>query len=150
MKSTPVSLAVTRSVMLAMAIGPAIFAVLGYVLVSQKSMVQSTQWTPLVPLILLCLVMGSAGAYFILRRNFLQRARDTRQECKELLREGLLAPPLNQMLVIGSALAEAPALLAVVGYILTQELWLLGIPILSLALIVWQLPRRDTLEALLS
>jgi hypothetical protein len=92
------------------------------------------------------LAVAELPVYFLLRKQFLARARATRDEALELLRQGLTPGPLFSLTIVGAAMVEGLGLLGVLAVLLGAPLYALAAPALAVALILAQIPTRARLE----
>jgi hypothetical protein len=92
------------------------------------------------------IAISEIPVYLLLRKQFLARARQAKDEALELLRRGLVPPPLFSLTIVGAAMAEGLGLLGVVAVLLGAPLYALAAPALAVALILAQIPTRERLE----
>ena len=92
------------------------------------------------------LAVAELPVYFLLRKQFLARARSMKAEGLELLRQGLTPQPLFSLAIIGAAMVEGLGLLGILAVLLGAPLYALVAPLLAVLLILAQLPNRERLE----
>ena len=96
--------------------------------------------------VLAILTVSEIPVYLLLRKQFLARARSEKDAALELLRQGLVPQPLFNLTVVGAAMVEGLALLAVIAVLVGAPLYALALPALAVALILAQIPTRERLE----
>jgi hypothetical protein len=87
--------------------------------------------------------------YFLLRHLFLTRLAPARRAAREAVRRGELPRELFTLALIGAALAEGGGLLGAVAFFLGAHWSALLFPLLSVCVILAQLPSQERAEALL-
>jgi hypothetical protein len=92
------------------------------------------------------LAVSEVPVYFLLRKQFLARARAGKEEALELLRQGLTPPPLFSLAIVGAAMVEGLGLLGVIAVLVGAPLAALAVPAVAVALILLQIPTRGRLE----
>jgi len=140
------SLRVAGVILLALVLGIATFAsVVVFLRLSSER-----EFDPSVGQLLLMtlgvLAVAELPVYFLLRRQFLARARAMRDEALELLRQGLTPQPLFSLTIVGAAMVEGLGLLGVLAVLLGAPLYALAAPALAVLLILAQFPTRERLE----
>lgn len=136
----------TQIILLALALGVLTFTA---VVVGMRVTTEPTLDPELGRLLLVVaalLAAGEVGAFVVLRRTFVARARAVREESLALVKDGRTPLPLHAFAIIGGALAEGVGLLGTVGLLLGAPWYGLAVPLLAVAAILLQLPTRERLE----
>ena len=92
--------------------------------------------------------LASLPAYLALRGAVLRRVRGDAEEALAQLRAGLVPARLSTLTIVGAALTEGVGLLAVVGYFVTGHLPVVVASGVCAVLLLFQIPGRGRLEAL--
>ncbi|MBI5364856.1 MAG: hypothetical protein HZA53_16890 [Planctomycetes bacterium] len=103
----------------------------------------------LLALVVLVLFAGMGGVYFMVRRSMLAAARAKRESALALVRQELVPIELQRLTLLGAALAEGPGLLGTVVVLIGGSWFLLAAPVIAMLCILFQMPSRERMEALL-
>jgi len=145
------ALRVSQTVVVALALGSAVFGALGaYVNLTggldqappNADVGRMLAWVALgMPVMLL-------PVYFVMRTALLKQLRAMRELAAEQARQDLHPAPLRTLTILGCALAEGVALLAGVVVLLGGPLWALGVLGAGVLAILAQFPTRAQVENL--
>ena len=138
----------TRIILGAMAMGVLAFAAVAAYLRATMKLAGDPSVPTLLAYVLVGIALSEVPAYLLLRKVFIERARQQREESMEALRKGLAPLPLATFTILAAALIEGPGLFGAVILILGAPWAVIAAPILSVALILLHMPTRERLEAL--
>jgi len=140
----------TQIILVALALGVVAFTGVVVALRLTSSPDMDPEAAKLLLVVLGGLAVSEAVVYFLLRRSFVARARDSREISLSLLRHGRIPLPLHTMAIIGGALAEGAGLLGSIAVLLGGPWYALAAPVLAVVLILIQLPSQERLARIVS
>jgi hypothetical protein len=136
-----------RLVVAGMLAGLATFAAVAFLTAGGLSPGAAPQaaWTLLAALGVLC--ASTAAGYLLMRRNLVRSLLPRTAELRQAADPApALLEPFRRLTVVGAALAEGPALFALVVYMTTARPAALGVAGLAAALVAAQFPSRARLQ----